>query len=348
MPTATLPAIDADGHILERPAEIVPYLEGRWKDRKTALWPGCQPWDTNLGGTLGNTENYKGDLSAKGQVRSWNRILDENEIEKAVLFPTGSGNVAKLQETEFAIAVTRACNDHFAADYASERLKPVGVLPLRNAQAAADELRRAVTKLGLVGFEILTTGLPFALGDPYYDPVFAAAEELGVTLCIHGTRHWAHEFGSGILSTFSEVHSYAFPAGVMLQFTSIMAQGVPVRFPALRLAFLEVGATWLPYYLDRLDEHWEKRGHADMPLLEEKPSQLFRRSNLKVSIEADEQLLAETIKCIGVEHFVFATDVPHWDCEFPGNLRHLRGHRGISAEQKERILYTNAKELFNI
>jgi predicted TIM-barrel fold metal-dependent hydrolase len=348
MTTATLPAIDADGHILERESEILTYLEGKWKGRKTELWPGCQPWDTNLFETLGNTQNYKADLSAKGQVKTWQRILDENEIETAVLFPTGSGNIGKLQETEFAIAACRAVNDHFAADYATKRLKPVGVLPLRNAQAAADELRRAVTKLGLIGFEILTTGLPFALGDPYYDPVFKAAEELGATLCIHGTRHWAHEFGSSILNTFSEVHAYAFPAGVMLQFTSIMGQGVPVRFPRLRLAFLEVGATWLPYYLDRLDEHWEKRGHVDMPFVKEKPSQLFKRSNIKVSIEADEQLLAQTIEVVGVEHFVFATDVPHWDCEFPGNLRHLRGHRGITTEQKQQILYSNAKELFNL
>jgi uncharacterized protein len=348
MMTTTLPAIDADGHILERTSEILPYLEGRWKQRHTALWPGCQPWDTNLFETLGNTENYRGDLSAKGQVRSWHRILDENEIAFAVLFPTGSGNVGKLQEQDFAAAVCRACNDHFAADYADARLRPVGVLPMRNAQAAADELRRAASELGLVGFEILTTGLPFAIGDPYFDPVFRAAEELGVTLCVHGTRHWAHEFGAGILSTFSEVHAYAFPAGVLLHFASVLGQGLPVRFPKLRMAFLEVGATWLPYYLDRLDEHWEKRGAVDMPLLNEKPSALFKRSNIKVSIEADETLLPQTIEAVGIEHFVFATDVPHWDCEFPGNLRHLRGHRGITTEQKQRILYGNAKELFNL
>jgi predicted TIM-barrel fold metal-dependent hydrolase len=85
-----------------------------------------------------------------------------------------------------------------------------------------------------------------------------------------------------------------------------------------------------------------------MPLLKEKPSALFKRSSLKVSIEADETLLPETIAAVGIEHFVFATDVPHWDCEFPGNLRHLRGHRGITDEQKQRILYGNAKELFNL
>ncbi|HXP93334.1 MAG TPA: amidohydrolase family protein [Candidatus Binatia bacterium] len=343
----TITAIDADGHILERQSDILKYLEGRWKGRDTGLWPGCQPWDSSLGDTLGHPYGYRGNLSAPDQVKLWHRIMDENEIEQAVLFPTGSGNVASLQETDFAIAVAKAVNDHFAADYAGKRLKPMGVLPMRNAQAAAEELRRAA-RLGFIGFEILTTGLPFALGDPYYDPVFKTAEELGVTLCVHGTRHWSHQWGSSLLSTFSEVHSYAFVAGILLHFTSVMAQGVPLRYPKLHLAFMEVGATWLPYYLDRLDEHWEKRGSSEMPLLKEKPSDVFRKSTIKVSVEAGETLLRETIAMVGADHMVFATDVPHWDCEFPGNLRHLRAHPELSDVEKEQILYRNAKQLFHL
>lgn len=345
---ATVTAIDCDGHILEHASDIAKYLEGPWKTRRTRLWPGDQPWDSSLGDTIGHPYEYFAKLSAAEQVKLWHRILDENEIEQAVLFPTGSGQIAKLQETDFAIAASRATNNHFAADYADKRLKPVGVLPMRNAQAAAQELRRAAKDLNLVGFEILTSGLPFGLGDTYYDPVYQAAEELGVALCVHGTRSGATEFGAGILNTFGEVHSYAFVAGILLHFTSMIAQGVTVRFPRLRLAFMEVGATWLPYYLDRLDEHWEKRGHVDMPLLEEKPTAVFAKSNVKVSIEAGETLLPETIGVVGVEHLMFATDVPHWDCEFPGNLKHLRDDPRLTAEQKQKILYTNAKELYNL
>ena len=46
-------AIDADGHILERSSDIARYLEGDFAGRKGQLWPGGQPWDTDLGGTLG-------------------------------------------------------------------------------------------------------------------------------------------------------------------------------------------------------------------------------------------------------------------------------------------------------
>lgn len=242
----SLRAIDADGHILEHRADILKYLDGKYKGRNTGMWPGCQPWDSSLGDTIGHPYEYFEHLSAKEQVTLWHRALDENEIEQAVLFPTGSGNIGKLQETEFAIAATKAVNDHFAADYQDNRLKPVGVLPMRDPKAAAEELRRAVTKNGLIAFEVLTTGLPLALGDPYYDPIYKAAEETGAAICVHGTRHWAHEVGAGILRSFSEVHTYAFPAGIMLHFTSVLANGIPLRFPKLRMAFLEVGATGSP------------------------------------------------------------------------------------------------------
>ena len=79
------------------------------------------------------------------------------------------GSIVRLQELPFQIAVARACNDHFAAEYnaLSDRVKCVGVLPMRSPQAAAEELERAVKERGIIGFEILPSGLPVALGDSF-------------------------------------------------------------------------------------------------------------------------------------------------------------------------------------
>ena len=340
-----IPAIDADGHILERREDVAKYLEGDYRHRDGPLAPGGQPWDTELSGKLG-MKGYRRDLSPKGQVAFWHKIVDKYDMETAILFPTGSGNMAKIQEPGFAAAVTKAANIHFATDYMTDRLKPVGVLPMRNVEESVAELKR-VAKLGLPGVEVLTDGLPVGLGDPMFDPVYKEAEKLGLAICVHGTRHWAHEWGASKLRTFAEVHCYAFPAGLILNFTSVIAQGVPIKFPKLRMAFLEVGATWLPYYLARMDEHWDKR-RVEMPLLKKKPSDVFRESKIIVSLEADEPFLPDTIDYVGVEHLVYASDIPHWDGEFPGNLEHLRGVKDISREDKEKILYKNSKAFFRV
>ena len=132
------------------------------------------------------------------------------------------------------------------------------------------------------------------------------------------------------------MHAYAFTAG-MLQFTSMICQGVPVRFPKLRFAFLEIGATWLPYYLDRLDEHWEKRAEVEMPLLKEKPSDLVSKSEIYFSIEPGESQLPQAIDYLGAEHFLYASDIPHWDCEFPGNLQHCATTRHYRPRSKKKF-----------
>jgi predicted TIM-barrel fold metal-dependent hydrolase len=85
-----------------------------------------------------------------------------------------------------------------------------------------------------------------------------------------------------------------------------------------------------------------------MPLLKERPSELVRKSNVFFSIEPGESQLANTIDYVGAEHFLFASDVPHWDCEFPGNLQHIRNHPALSDGVKEQILYKNAKRLFSL
>ena len=168
-----IPAVDSDGHFLERSQDIAKYLEGRFRGRDH-LTPGGQPWDTELGGTLG-TPGYGRGKAPEQQVEFWEKVCDKHDIEQAILFPTGSGNIAKLQEPGFAEAATKAANIHFAKDYMTDRLKPVGVLPMRDPKASVAELKR-IAKLGLPGVEILTDGLPLALGDPFFDPVYAEAD----------------------------------------------------------------------------------------------------------------------------------------------------------------------------
>lgn len=342
--------IDCDGHLVERQADIRKYLEPPWDRRNSGLWTSDQPWDTELFGTLSTKDVYPRGASPEEQVCIWHEVMDREGIETAVLFPSGSGNVAKLLEPAFQVAVARACNEHFAKEYnaRSDRIKAVGVLPMRHPQEAARELRRAVQELGLISFEILSMGLPAGLGDPIYDPIYEAAQELGVPLCIHGNRNAYYEISGDKLKTFAEIHTFVFPAGVWLHFTSIMWNAVPLRFPGLKLAFLEAGATWLPYFLDRLDEHWELRGKYEGPHLTKKPSEMFRESPIYVHCEAEEGLLGTVVDYVGEDHFIYASDFPHWDGPFPRNIEDLWNRKDLSTEAKEKILHKNARALFGL
>jgi predicted TIM-barrel fold metal-dependent hydrolase len=97
-----------------------------------------------------------------------------------------------------------------------------------------------------------------------------------------------------------------------------------------------------------MDEHWEKRGALETPSLKQRPSDCVREHPIFFSFEADETLLPETFRYVGENHFVYATDIPHWDCEFPENLHHTQTRNDLSDTIKNKILYENVKELYGI
>ena len=57
---------------------------------------------------------------------------------------------------------------------------------------------------------------------------------------------------------FIQRHVASFPVSNILQVVNMTLEGVFERFPNLRVGYLETGCTWVPYFLDRMDEEWEK------------------------------------------------------------------------------------------
>jgi hypothetical protein len=58
----------------------------------------------------------------------------------------------------------------------------------------------------------------------------------------------------------------------MLAVMSFVVGGILQRFPNLRVAFLEANVGWLPFWLERLDEHWELTPEQ-APNIDRKPSE---------------------------------------------------------------------------
>lgn len=168
--------IDADGHVRESLAGMREFLEPRWQRRN--LFPN-DAWDRDLRGKLGAKPEGPTDQLA---------AMDEDGIDVMVLYPTAGLHVGSLHELDFATAVSRAYNDwlyHFCKVNAA-RLKFAALLAPQDPKAAAEELERAVTERGALA-GVLPTYLPQRpdFGDFLYDPIYAAAERLGVGLGFH-------------------------------------------------------------------------------------------------------------------------------------------------------------------
>jgi predicted TIM-barrel fold metal-dependent hydrolase len=124
--------------------------------------------------------------------------------------------------------------------------------------------------------------------------------------------------------------------------------GVLEKFPRLKLGFMEAGCSWVPYWMGRMDEKWEKRGKVDAPLCKQKPSVYIKSERLFFHAEDYEPLIGATAEVISPKILFFASDWPHWDNEYPENIDHLKKRKDLSPELKKWIFAGAAKRLFNL
>src|SRR5262249_33598821 len=98
--------------------------------------------------------------------------------------------------------------------------------------------------------------------DPAFDPVWATFQELGLSLAVHAGLDSLRGLTVGVdrFQTVLERHTIYHPLEQMLAVVSMVTGGVMERFPGLKVGFLEAGCGWLPFWLERLDDHFDKLG----------------------------------------------------------------------------------------
>ena len=118
----------------------------------------------------------------------------------------------------------------------------------------------------------------------------------------------------------------------------------------LHMAFLEAGCGWVPFWLERMDDHYEKGLARDFGAANDltmPPSEYFARQ-CYVSADADEAMLAPVIELLGDERIVFSTDYPHPDSKYPHAVESFLALPGVRDDSKRRILCDNALALYGM
>ncbi len=330
--------IDADGHVRESIAGMREFLEPRWQRRN--LFPN-DAWDRDLRGKLGaNPEGPKDQLAA----------MDQDGIDVMVLYPTAGLHVASLHEADFATALTRAYNDwlcHFCKTNPT-RLKFVALLAPQDPRAAAEELQRAVKERGALG-GVLPTYMPQSpdFGDLRYDPIYTAAERLGVGLGFH-TGTSADSLGGLRFRKFLSAHTIDHPAEQMMALIATVIGGVFERFPSLSIAYLESGIGWVPYMMDRLDEEVEKRGADEAPYLKMLPSEYVTSGRIFFGVECGEKTIPDGVRWGLEKTLLYSSDYPHWDGDWPHTVKVVRERADLSAEIKKKMLHDNVARFYKL
>jgi aminocarboxymuconate-semialdehyde decarboxylase len=203
------------------------------------------------------------------------------------------------------IRLAQAMNDAMAdlAGKKPERLIGLATLPMQDPTAAAAELERAVSVLGLAGAAICTHVNGTDLDDPRFAPVFAKAEALGVPVFLHPQN-------AGDVSRLKDLHLWntvGFPFETALTASRMILGGVFERFPGLSVV-LAHGGGFFPYQIGRLDHAYASRPHlrAGLP---HRPSFYLRNIYFDALVH-DPLALRFLVERAGAGHVVLGCDYP--------------------------------------
>jgi len=278
--------------------------------------------------------------------------MDAEGIDLAAIFPTRGLYAVAMDDldTDFAAAIVRAYNN-WIYDYCNhnpQRLLPVGLISPHNVDDAIRESRRVMTELGFKGVSMrpnLVKGRNWH--DEYYDPLWAELQQLNAPMAFHAAMgpmlpEVGQRFGDNVFLR----HVACSPMEMMLAALSITGGGVFHRFPGLRIGFLEGNCGWVPWLIDRMDDHFDMHFFVNLDDMPQPPSFYFKRQAY-VSVEPDERFVAQVINYMGSAQILFSTDWPHPDSKYPHSVQTFL-ETPISKIDKQRILWDNTAQFYGI
>jgi uncharacterized protein len=370
MPTDLV--VDADGHCSEPTQGLAKWMSDKYASQapisvKDNLGQGRmifegRIWAKSEGLGMGVSGPFAEHVkhSRPGMTNPAARLVDMDEegIDVAIIFGTPIAlTVNGLMDKGLAADTCHAVNRWLIEEYLvvdRKRLKGVGLIPCQDPAAAARELEY-LAQNGAASAMLPTNVYGINLGDKRFDPIYAAAQEIGMPLSVHPQTGHDGQYGvSGVMGAGSErmekysyVHMTAFCFELMIAVMHMVGEGVFDRFPRLKVAFMEGGCGWIPFWSERMDEHFEKL-RPQWHELQRKPSEVISSSQIAFTCEPEEEILPYVLETVSESAVMYASDYAHWDCEFPRSVRLLSSIPGLSDEQKKRVLGQTAVDWFNL
>jgi predicted TIM-barrel fold metal-dependent hydrolase len=351
-----------DGRVPKKYADYAPRLVVQ--DDGTEAWEylGKRSSNAGLNAVAGRPpEDYGLDAQAFSDMRAgcYNvhervRDMSANGVLGSMNFPSWAGFAARqfllTPDKDLAIALLRAYNDWHVEGWCGEypdRFIPLGLVPVWDPNLMADEVHRLAGK----GCHAVTfaenpvpLGLP-SLHSDHWDPFWGACEDEQTVVCMHigsssQTVMTSEDAPFAVTHTLGTTKLFAAAADL------IWSQ-VFRKFPTFKVALSEGGIGWIPYFLDKIDDHYAHHAawtHEDFG--DRLPSQVFRERTITCFI--DDPTGIKLRHDIGIDTITWECDYPHSDSTWPTSPEQLWKAAGdLPDEDIDKITHLNAMAAFH-
>jgi 2,3-dihydroxybenzoate decarboxylase len=274
--------------------------------------------------------------------------MDAGGIDVCILSHTVPG-VQGLVDTADAVAAARDINDFLAGRIASHPTRFAGFasVPLQDPAAAARELDRCVSRLGLKGAMVngytdVADGRGGAyLDEPAFLPFWEAASSLAAPVYLHPRPALEQRIYQGHSQLIGA--TWGFAPETATHALRLVHSGLLDRFPNLTIVLGHLGET-LPYFAWRI-QHCFEYNPSDKRL--ERRLQDYLCENFFVSTSGifSDQALIGALLTIGADRILFAVDSPY---ERMGPATDWIDRAPISENDRRKIAHLNARKLFKL
>jgi predicted TIM-barrel fold metal-dependent hydrolase len=214
-----------------------------------------------------------------------------------------------------AIDLAQRANDELAETVRGipQRFGGFATLATQDADAAAVELERAVSDLGLVGGLINGHAQGRYLDDPAYERLFACAEALGAPIYLHPTTPHPAVMDAWFAPYVADglhLASWGFAVEAGTHVLRLIYSGLFDKFPRLQMIIGHLGEM-LPFAAYRIDRYYGLGGTGSSRGLQRLPSE-YLRSNFHVTTSGNfcAPAFACTLDVMGSDRVMFSVDYP--------------------------------------
>jgi len=247
-----------------------------------------------------------------------------------------------LYNQEAAVtAATAAIQNNEIARHVKEypqRFAGIATLPMQAPDKAADELRRAVQKLGLHGTMIGSNVNGKNLDDPSFEPLWAAAAELDTLLVIHP----GNVAGADRLRSYYLNNLIGNPLDTTIAAACLIFGGVMARYPQLNFLMVHAGG-FIPYQGGRWVHGWQVRPEPKAHL-DHSPQRYLDRF-LYDTIAHSKTVCEFLIAAAGADRVLLGSDYPY-DMGMLDCVRQVRA-LDIPPAARDKILGGNAAAILS-
>jgi hypothetical protein len=287
------------------------------------------------------------DGSAHRDIQFWRKEMRAIGIDYQVVFPTPMLELGMHPDADVEREISWAYSRWLVEEVLPQdpAVKTMVYLPFNDPEAALRAVHYFAGRPGVVGFMVTSTRYK-PVHHNVYAPVYAAIQETGLPLGFHSIFHGPERLMEG-MNKFISVHALGFVLYSMVHLTNIVMNGIPERFPGLKLIWIESGLAWIPFLMQRLDNEYAMRT-SEAPLLQKYPSDYIRDMWFasQPMETRNHRALEVTMEMIDARNkLLFSSDYPHWDFDLPSVIWDLPF---LDEPTRRRILGLNAADLFHL